>query len=65
MNDEVCISGLYACIQGGEKAFGKCLISSSMGLENIGHAFFAVGDCLGPSNFKDRHVCSFVAANQW
>ncbi len=65
MNDEVCISGLYACIQVGEEAFGKCLILSSTGLENIGHAFFAVGDCLGPLNFKDRQVCSFVAANQW
>ncbi len=38
MNDEVCISGLSACFKGGEKALGKCLILSSMGLENIGHA---------------------------
>ncbi len=38
MNDEVCISGLSACFKGGEKALGKRLILSSMGLENIGHA---------------------------
>ncbi len=39
MDDEVCISGLYACFKGGDKFLGKCLILSSMGLENIGHAF--------------------------
>jgi hypothetical protein len=38
VNDEVCISGLSACFKGGEKALGKRLILSSMGLENIGHA---------------------------
>jgi hypothetical protein len=38
VNDEVCISGLSACFKGGEKALSKCLILSSMGLENIGHA---------------------------
>ncbi len=47
MNDELCISGLYACFKGGEKAFGKCLILSSMGLENIEHAFLLLETVLG------------------
>ncbi len=57
MNDEVCISGLYACFKGGEKAFGKCLILSSMGLENIGHAFLLLETVLAHRVLRiDRFV---------
>jgi hypothetical protein len=64
VNDEVCISGLYACFKVGEKAFGKCLILSSMGLENIGHAFLLLETVLAHQILRiDRLVVLWQLTN--
>jgi len=64
VNDEVCISGLSACFKGGEKALSKCLILSSMGLEDIGHAILLLETVLAHQILRiDKFVVLWQLTN--